>query len=146
MPNTHQSYLADVLAICCSGDLVHQNCDVTNGVADLHGLFFTINSKDSFICTIPDRIAHTTACVTSVMEHWMKRKIAQWVRWLIAPRVNALTMELHLAPQGTSYLQMPVLIKMVNPVNSNQIFYPWKLFQWRDASLFKQFKWRVPFF
>ena len=26
-----------------------------------HGLLFPINSKGSFICTIPDRIAHTTA-------------------------------------------------------------------------------------
>ena len=30
-----------------------------------HGLLFSINSKGSFICTIPDRIAHTTACYTS---------------------------------------------------------------------------------
>ena len=30
-----------------------------------HRLLFTINSKGSFICTIPDRIAHTTACYTS---------------------------------------------------------------------------------
>ena len=29
----------------------------------LHGLLFPISSKDSFICTIPDRIAHTTAFV-----------------------------------------------------------------------------------
>ena len=28
------------------------------------------NSKGSFICTIPDRIAHTTAFVTPVVEHW----------------------------------------------------------------------------
>ena len=39
------------------------------------------------------------------MEHWLEREIAQWVhhhegsiRWPIAPRVNALTTELHLAP------------------------------------------------
>ena len=38
-----------------------------------------INSKGSFICTIPDRIAHTTAFVTPVMEHWLEREIAQWV-------------------------------------------------------------------
>ena len=29
-----------------------------------HGLLFPINSKGSFICTIPDRIAHTTTFVT----------------------------------------------------------------------------------
>ena len=37
-----------------------------------HGLLFPINSKDSFICTIPDRIAHTTAFVTPVVEHWLE--------------------------------------------------------------------------
>ena len=26
-----------------------------------------------------DRIAHTTAYVTPVMEHWLEREIAQWV-------------------------------------------------------------------
>ena len=25
-----------------------------------------------------DRIAHTTAFVTPVMEHWLEREIAQW--------------------------------------------------------------------
>ena len=44
-----------------------------------HRLLFTINSKGSFICTIPDRIAHTTAFVTPVVEHWLEREIAQWV-------------------------------------------------------------------
>ena len=41
-----------------------------------HGLLFPINSKGSFICTIP----HTTAFVTPVMEHWLEGEIAQWVR------------------------------------------------------------------
>ena len=44
-----------------------------------HGLLFPINSKGSFICTIPDRIEHTTAFVTPVVEHWLEREIAQWV-------------------------------------------------------------------
>ena len=26
-----------------------------------------------------DRIAHTTAFVTPVMDHWLEREIAQWV-------------------------------------------------------------------
>ena len=51
-----------------------------------------------------DRITHTTAFVTPVMEHWLEREIAQWVhqegliRRPIAPWANALTTELHLAP------------------------------------------------
>ena len=44
-----------------------------------HGLLFPISSKGSFICTIPDRIAHTTAFVIPVVEHWLEREIAQWV-------------------------------------------------------------------
>ena len=44
-----------------------------------HGLLFSINSKGSFICTIPDRITHTMAFVTPVVEHWLEREIAQWV-------------------------------------------------------------------
>ena len=51
-----------------------------------------------------DRITHTTAFVTPVVEHWLEREIAQWVhhegsiRRPIAPCANALTMELHLVP------------------------------------------------
>ena len=44
-----------------------------------HGLLFPISSKGSFICTIPDRMAHATAFVTLVVEHWLEREIAQWV-------------------------------------------------------------------
>ena len=44
-----------------------------------HGLLFLINSKGSFICTISDRIAHTMAFVTPVVEHWLEQEIAQWV-------------------------------------------------------------------
>ena len=40
-----------------------------------HGLLFLINSKGSFICTHPtDRIAHTTAFVTPVVEHGWNEK------------------------------------------------------------------------
>ena len=69
-----------------------------------HGLLFPISSKGSFICIIPDRMTHTTAFVTPVVEHWLEREIAQWVhhegsiRQSITPWANALTMELHLAP------------------------------------------------
>ena len=51
-----------------------------------------------------DRIVYTTALVTPVVEHWLDRKIAQWVhqewsmQWPIAPWANALTTELHITP------------------------------------------------
>ena len=45
-----------------------------------HGLFFPINSKVFFYMHHPtDRIAHTTAFVTPVVEHWLEREIAQLV-------------------------------------------------------------------
>ena len=45
-----------------------------------HGLLFPISSKGSFYMHHPtDRIIHTTAFVTPVMEHWLEREIAQWV-------------------------------------------------------------------
>ena len=54
---------------------------------------------------VQDKIAHTTAVVTPVVEHWLEREIAQWVhhegsiRRPIAPRANALTTEIYLALQ-----------------------------------------------
>ena len=45
-----------------------------------HRLLLSINSKGYFICNIPtDRIAHTTAFVTPVVEHWQEQEIAEWV-------------------------------------------------------------------
>ena len=45
-----------------------------------HGLLFSINSKASFYMHHPtDRIAHTMAFVTPVVEHWLEQEIAQWV-------------------------------------------------------------------
>ena len=42
-----------------------------------HRLLLSINSKGSFICTIlKDRIKHTSAIVTSVVEHWLNLTIS----------------------------------------------------------------------
>ena len=57
-----------------------------------------------------DRIAHTTTFVIPVVEHWLEVEIAQWVhhevstRRPIAPRANALTTELHLAPPASDVI------------------------------------------
>ena len=41
-----------------------------------HGLLFVISSKGSFYMLYPtDRITHTTAFVTPVVEHWLEQKI-----------------------------------------------------------------------
>ena len=45
-----------------------------------HRLLLSINSTGSFICTIPDRITHTTAFVTPVVEHWLEREIAKNIK------------------------------------------------------------------
>ena len=44
-----------------------------------HRLIFPINSKSFYMHHPTDRIAHTTAFVTPVVEHWLEREIAQWV-------------------------------------------------------------------
>ena len=47
-----------------------------------HMLLLSNNSKGSFISYMhhpTDRITHTTAFVTQVVEHWLKRQIARWI-------------------------------------------------------------------
>ena len=48
-----------------------------------HRLLLSINGKGSFICTNPDRITHTTAFVTPVVEHWLEREIFLKEAWLL---------------------------------------------------------------
>ena len=68
-----------------------------------HGLLFLISSKD-YIHHPTGRIAHSTAFVTPIVEHWLEHETALWVyhkgsiQQPIAPWANALTMELHLTP------------------------------------------------
>ena len=55
------------------------------------------------------------AFVTRVVEQWLEREIAQWIhregsiRQPIAPWVNALTMELHLAPHQDTETNIKLL-------------------------------------
>ena len=65
----------------------HSDSDKGNPLPP-HRLLFPINSNRSFICTIPHRIAHTTAFVTPVVEHWLEREIAQWVGSNNALKIN----------------------------------------------------------
>ena len=50
----------------------HSDSERGNPLLPLHGLLFEISSKGSFICTIPDRIMHSTAFVTPTVEHWLE--------------------------------------------------------------------------
>ena len=61
-----------------------------------HRLHVLISNKGSFFMHHPtDRISHTSAFVTPVVEHWLKREIAPWVyhdgsiRRPVAPWANA---------------------------------------------------------
>ena len=59
--------------------MVKDHSDSERGNLLPHGLLIRINSNGSFICIIPDKITHTMAFVTPVVEHWLEREIAQWV-------------------------------------------------------------------
>ena len=66
-----------------------------------------------------DRITHTTAFVTPVVEHWLEKKIAQWVR--NCTKLNAFTTELHLTPVpvcGTSDIKPVTKIVFVQTMVS----------------------------
>ena len=73
-----------------------------------HGLLFPINSKGSFICTIHSRLAHTTAFVTPVVEHWLEREIAQLVHPMKDRSDDPSHYERTLLPQG--YISLPHLL------------------------------------
>ena len=49
-----------------------------------HGLLFPINRQGLFYMHHPtDRIAHTTAFGTPVVEHWLEREIALYFRFIL---------------------------------------------------------------
>ena len=75
---THSTHF--ILRLYGVGNMVkdHSDSERRNPLPP-HGLFFPINSKGSFICTITDSIAHTTTFVRPVVEHWLEREIAQSV-------------------------------------------------------------------
>ena len=53
-----------------------------------------------------DRIAHTMAFVTPVMEHWLEREIAQWVHLMKDRSDDPSHHEQMLLPR--SYISLPV--------------------------------------
>ena len=91
------------------GILRHMVRDISDSekgnVLPPHRLLFPINSKCSFICTIP----HTTAFVTPVVEHWLEREIAQWVIHMKDRSDDPSHHERTLLPR--SYISLPPVIK-----------------------------------
>ena len=71
--NAHNTFYLRLYGI---RHMVKDNSDSERGnLLPSHRLFFLISSKGYFIC-ITDRITHTTAFVTPVVEHWLEREIA----------------------------------------------------------------------
>ena len=48
--------------------------EIGNMLPSPHELLFSLDSKESFICTIQDRIMHTTTFGTPVVGQWLKQK------------------------------------------------------------------------
>ena len=60
--------------------IVKDHSDMRGNLLPLHELFFFDEQQDIIYMHYPiDGIVHTTAFVTPVVEHWLKREIAQWV-------------------------------------------------------------------
>ena len=53
----------------------HSDSERGNPLLPPHGLLFPINSKGSFICTIPQTGLHIPQHVTPVVEHWLEQEI-----------------------------------------------------------------------
>ena len=58
---------------------------------------------------LTDRIAHTTAFVTPVVEHWLEREIAQWVHPMKDRSDDPSHHERTLLPR--SYISLPASLK-----------------------------------
>ena len=90
---THSTHF--YLRLYSVGHMVKDYLDSENGNPMPPELFYSHHPSD--------RIEHTTAFVTPVVEVWLEREIAQlvyhevFIRRPIAPRANAFTTELHLA-------------------------------------------------
>ena len=57
-----------------------------------------------------DRIAHTTAFATPVVEHWLEREIAQWVHPMKDRSDDPSHHERMLLPR--SYISLPLLMNL----------------------------------
>ena len=66
-----------------------------------------------------DRITHTTAFVTPVVEHWLEREIAQWVHPMKDQSNDPLHHERTLLPR--SYISLLKQVRMLNSSKSCRI-------------------------
>ena len=78
-----------------------------------------------------NRITHTTAFVTSVVDHCLEREIVKWVhhegsiRRPIVPLANALTTKLHLAPEHDGDIPRNAVDKMTPSLRATYLEMLW---------------------
>ena len=73
-----------------------------------HGLTFRLAARVLLYAPSHDRIAHTTAFVTPVVEHWLEREIAQWMHPMKDRSDDPSHHERTLLPR--SYISLPLTI------------------------------------
>ena len=66
-----------------------------------------------------DRITHTTAFVTPVVEHWLEREIAQWVHPMKDRSDDPSHHERTLLPR--SYISLPLYVSESNKLLTGQV-------------------------
>ena len=82
-----------------------------------HGLLFPINSNGFYMHHPTDRMAHKTAFVTPVVEHWLEREIAQWVHPMKDRSDDPSLHERTLLPR--SYISLHAQGRPLNETDSN---------------------------
>ena len=93
----------------------------------LHRLLFPINSNGFYMHHPTDRIAHTTAFVTPVVEHWREREIAQWVHPMKDRSDDPSHHERTLLPR--SYISLPGSLENVRRLPSAEYFARWVIYR-----------------
>ena len=74
----------------------------------------------------PDRITHTTAFVTPVVEHWLEREIAQWVHPMKDRSDDPPHHERTLLPRSyiSLHMQMTAFVEdIIECITRKEIFY-----------------------
>ena len=115
---THSTHF--ILRLYGVGHMIKDNSDSERGnPLPSHGLLFPINSKGSFICTIPQTGYHIPrpllhlCYVAGTRNSSMGPPHEGSIRRPIAPWANALTTELHLAPNIFKWKQTSILYNVI---------------------------------
>ena len=77
-----------------------------------------------------DRITHTTAFVTPVVEHWLEREIAQWVHPTCEYRVRVVSVHRPTMPR-------PRALKFRGRQNLNKFFFIYEKYYWPRGAKYK---------